>query len=169
VELRPGLTWEDVSVLSGQWPGSFVVKGPLGPDGARAAISAGADGLHLSTHGGRQLDRAVPPVEMLPDVREAVGDAPVIIVDSGIRYGTEVAVAVALGADAAAIGRAYLSGLMAAAKPAWSGLWRCSRPSSGAHCNCSVLRRWPSCAGAAIGCCGAAPSSQRSLLSSAAC
>jgi L-lactate dehydrogenase (cytochrome) len=113
-QFDPALTWDDVARLRDRWPGALLVKGPLGPEGALAALAAGADGLHLSTHGGRQLDRAVPPVEVLPDVREAVGEEAAIIVDSGVRHGTDIAVAVGLGADAAAIGRAYLYGLMAA-------------------------------------------------------
>jgi L-lactate dehydrogenase (cytochrome) len=113
-QFDPRLTWDDVAVLRAQWPGSLVVKGALGPEGALAALAAGADGVHLSNHGGRQLDRVVPPIELLPDVREAVGEEATIIVDSGIRHGTDIAVAIALGADAAAIGRAYLYGLMVA-------------------------------------------------------
>jgi L-lactate dehydrogenase (cytochrome) len=111
-QFDPSLTWEDVASLREQWPGSLVVKGALSPEGARAAVAAGADGLHLSNHGGRQLDRAVPPVDLLPEVRDAVGEETTIIVDSGIRHGTDIAIAVALGADAAGIGRAYLYGLM---------------------------------------------------------
>lgn len=111
------LTWEDVAQLREQWPGTLIVKGPLGPRGAREAVAAGADGLHLSNHGGRQLDRIAPPVELLSEVREAVGDGTTIIVDSGIRHGIDLAIAIALGADAGAIGRAYLYGLMAAGEP----------------------------------------------------
>lgn len=110
----PSLTWNDVAEVRGWWPGALIVKGALGPDGAREAVAAGADGLHLSSHGGRQLDRVVPPIDLLPVVREAVGEQTTIIVDSGIRHGADLAVAVALGADAGAVGRAYLYGLMAA-------------------------------------------------------
>jgi L-lactate dehydrogenase (cytochrome) len=109
----PSLSWDDVAELRSQWPGSLVVKGPLSADGARAAVAAGADGVHLSNHGGRQLDRVMPPIELVSDVREAIGASATIVVDSGIRHGTDLAVAVALGADAGAIGRAYLYGLMA--------------------------------------------------------
>jgi L-lactate dehydrogenase (cytochrome) len=108
------LTWEDVAQLRAQWPGALIVKGPLGPAGAREATAAGADGLHMSNHGGRQLDRIAPPVELIQEVREAVGEETTIILDSGIRHGIDLAVAIALGADAGAIGRAYLYGLMAA-------------------------------------------------------
>jgi L-lactate dehydrogenase (cytochrome) len=108
------LTWSDISTVREQWPGALLIKGTFGPQGAREALAAGADGLHLSAHGGRQLDRLVPPLELLPEVREAVGEDIALIVDSGIRHGSDIAVAVALGADAAAIGRAYLYGLMVA-------------------------------------------------------
>jgi L-lactate dehydrogenase (cytochrome) len=110
----PSLTWSDISTVREEWPGALLIKGAFGPEGAREALAAGVDGLHLSAHGGRQLDRLVPPVELLPEVRQAVGDDVTIVVDSGIRHGSDVAVAIALGADAAAIGRAYLYGLMAA-------------------------------------------------------
>ncbi|MGO8684819.1 MAG: alpha-hydroxy acid oxidase [Thermoleophilia bacterium] len=107
------LTWSDVAAVREQWPGAFVVKGALDPRGAREAIATGADGVHLSNHGGRQLDRVAPPIDLLASVREAVGEETTIIVDSGIRHGTDLAIAVALGADAGAVGRAYLYGLMA--------------------------------------------------------
>jgi L-lactate dehydrogenase (cytochrome) len=112
-QFDPSLTWDDVAELRSQWPGSLVVKGALSADGAREALAAGADGVHLSNHGGRQLDRVVPPIELVSEVREAIGPSATIVVDSGIRHGTDLAVAVALGADAGAIGRAYLYGLMA--------------------------------------------------------
>jgi L-lactate dehydrogenase (cytochrome) len=110
---NPAITWDDIAELRANWPGRLMIKGPLGPADAARAISLGADGLQLSNHGGRQLDRAVPPVAMIADVREAVGPEPVVLVDSGVRHGSDIAVAVALGADACAIGRAYLYGLMA--------------------------------------------------------
>jgi L-lactate dehydrogenase (cytochrome) len=112
-QFDPTVTWEDLEVLRGRWPGRLLVKGPLGADDARRALAAGADGVHLSNHGGRQLDRLVPPVRTLRAVREAVGRGATIVVDSGIRHGADLAVAVALGADAGAVGRAYLYGLMA--------------------------------------------------------
>jgi L-lactate dehydrogenase (cytochrome) len=71
------------------------------------------DGVQLSNHGGRQLDRCVAPVELIAPVREAVGASFTVLVDSGVRHGADVAVAIALGADAAVLGRAYLYGLMA--------------------------------------------------------
>ena len=76
------------------------------------AVSLGADGLQLSNHGGRQLDRAVSPIDLVAPVRESVGPDVSLLVDSGVRHGSDIAVALALGADACAIGRAYLYGLM---------------------------------------------------------
>lgn len=113
-QFDPTVTWEDVERLRGQWPGQLVVKGVIGPEDARRAERIGIDGIHLSNHGGRQLDRLVAPIDILQLVRDAVGDSLTIIVDSGIRHGADLATAIALGADAGAIGRAYLYGLMAA-------------------------------------------------------
>jgi L-lactate dehydrogenase (cytochrome) len=110
---NPGIDWDDIAELRARWPGKLVIKGPLGPADARLAVSAGADGLQLSNHGGRQLDRAVPPVDLIAAVRATVGPEVSVLVDSGIRHGSDIAVALALGADACAIGRAYLYGLMA--------------------------------------------------------
>jgi L-lactate dehydrogenase (cytochrome) len=111
------ITWDNIAELRERWPGQLIVKGPLGPADARHAVSVGADGLQLSNHGGRQLDRAVPPVRLIAPVREAVGPDVAVLADSGVRHGSDIAVAVALGADACAIGRAYLYGLMAGGEP----------------------------------------------------
>ena len=110
---NPAITWDDIAELRARWPGKLVIKGPLGPADARLAIAAGADGLQLSNHGGRQLDRAVPPADTIRAIRETVGPDVSVLVDSGIRHGSDIAVALALGADGCAIGRAYLYGLMA--------------------------------------------------------
>lgn len=112
-QFDPTVDWEDIAEIRRLWPGPMLVKGTLGPEAAVAAIGAGADGVHLSNHGGRQLDRTIPPIDLVADVRAAVGDGATIVVDSGIRHGTDLAIAVALGADAGGIGRAYLYGLMA--------------------------------------------------------
>jgi L-lactate dehydrogenase (cytochrome) len=110
---NPAITWDDIAELRARWPGRLVVKGPLGPEDAARAVSVGADGVQLSNHGGRQLDRTVPPVTMIAAVRDTVGPDISVLVDSGIRHGSDIVVALALGADACAIGRAYLYGLMA--------------------------------------------------------
>jgi L-lactate dehydrogenase (cytochrome) len=113
----PSITWDDIASLRERWPGKLIIKGTLGAADARRAVEAGADGVQLSNHGGRQLDRAVAPVDLVAEVREAVGPGPCVLVDSGIRHGADLAVAVALGADAGVIGRAYLYGLMAGGEP----------------------------------------------------
>jgi L-lactate dehydrogenase (cytochrome) len=110
----PSLTWDDLEDIRARWPGKLLVKGPLGPADAARAAAAGADGIHLSNHGGRQLDRCVPTIDLVRPVREAVGDGVAVIVDSGIRHGADVAVAIARGADLCVVGRGYLYGLAAA-------------------------------------------------------
>jgi L-lactate dehydrogenase (cytochrome) len=110
----PTLSWDDLDDFRARWPGKLVVKGPLGPDDAVRAVAAGVDGIHLSNHGGRQLDRCVPAIDLVRPVREAVGEQVAVVVDSGIRHGSDVAVAIARGADICMIGRGYLYGLAAA-------------------------------------------------------
>jgi L-lactate dehydrogenase (cytochrome) len=107
------LNWSDISDLRSRWPGRLLLKGPVGAADARRALELGVDGVQLSNHGGRQLDRTVAPVDLIAPVREAVGPSFTVLVDSGVRHGADVAIALALGADAAVLGRAYLYGLMA--------------------------------------------------------
>jgi L-lactate dehydrogenase (cytochrome) len=109
----PSINWSDLADLRSRWTGKLVIKGPLGPADARRAVELGVDGIQLSNHGGRQLDRAVAPVDLIAPVRQAVGPSVTLLVDSGIRHGADVVVALALGADAGVLGRAYLYGLMA--------------------------------------------------------
>lgn len=113
----PSVTFEDVSALREQWDGALVIKGLQRVDDARRAVDAGADGVVLSNHGGRQLDRAVTPLELLPDVVEAVGDRADVYIDTGVLHGADIVAAVALGATAVLTGRAYLYGLMAGGQP----------------------------------------------------
>jgi L-lactate dehydrogenase (cytochrome) len=113
----PSITWDDIADLRSRWNGKLVIKGPLGVADARRAVDLGADGIQLSNHGGRQLDRAVAPVDLIAPVRDAVGPAVSILVDSGVRHGADVVTALALGADAAVLGRAYVYGLMAGGEP----------------------------------------------------
>jgi L-lactate dehydrogenase (cytochrome) len=111
-QFDPRLGWEDLEELRRRWPRKLLLKGPISADDAERALAAGVDGLHLSNHGGRQLDRTVPTLAMLSSVRERVGPEPFVIVDSGIRGGADLAVAIGRGADAGGIGRVYLYGLM---------------------------------------------------------
>ncbi|HSB88064.1 MAG TPA: alpha-hydroxy acid oxidase [Ilumatobacteraceae bacterium] len=108
------LNWADVEKLRARWEGPLLLKGPIGPADARRALDLGVSGLHLSNHGGRQLDRCAAPIDLLAPLRAAVGDDVPIVVDSGVRSGADVAVAVALGADMAFIGRSYVYAVAAA-------------------------------------------------------
>jgi L-lactate dehydrogenase (cytochrome) len=105
------LSWDDIAWLRREWPGPLLLKGLVSPSDAVKAREIGVDGIHLSNHGGRQLDQAVAPIDLLGPVREAVGSEFTLLVDSGLRSGVDVAIALALGADAAFIGRPYLWGL----------------------------------------------------------
>ena len=109
----PSATLDDVARLRSEWDRTLLVKGIQHVDDARRVIEAGADGIVLSNHGGRQLDRAPVPLEQLPSIRDALGTEPRILVDGGFRSGADIAAAVGLGADAVMVGRAYLYGLMA--------------------------------------------------------
>jgi L-lactate dehydrogenase (cytochrome) len=109
----PAVSLDDLSWLRERWNGTLVVKGVMRVDDARELAPRGIDGLVVSNHGGRQLDRAVTPLEVLPEIVEAVGGQVEILVDGGVRSGADVVAAVGLGANAAMIGRAYLYGLMA--------------------------------------------------------
>ena len=108
------VTWDDARWLRETWGGKFAVKGISTPDDARRAIGIGADAVWVSNHGGRQLDTAPASIDTLPAIADAArGDAEIIL-DGGVRRGTDIVKALALGANAVAIGRAYLYGLAAA-------------------------------------------------------
>ena len=109
----PTITVADLEWLRSQWSGWLVVKGVQSVEDARIVASAGADAVHLSTHGGRQLDRAPLPFELLPRVREVLDPGVQVFVDGGVLSGPDIVACLAEGADAVAIGRAYLYGLMA--------------------------------------------------------
>ena len=109
----PALTVHDVEWLRGAWPGKLVIKGVQSVDDALRVVEAGADGVLLSNHGGRQLDRAPVPLELVEPTVQALGGRAEVLVDTGITSGGDIVAAVALGATAALVGRAYLYGLMA--------------------------------------------------------
>ncbi|HET6987661.1 MAG TPA: alpha-hydroxy acid oxidase [Kribbella sp.] len=109
----PTMTIEDLNWLRSIWSGPLIVKGIQTVEDARRVVDAGADAIVLSNHGGRQLDRAPTPLRILPDVRKAVGTDAEIYLDTGILSGADIVAAIALGADACLVGRAYLYGLMA--------------------------------------------------------
>jgi L-lactate dehydrogenase (cytochrome) len=108
-----GIPLDFLAWLRDNWPGKLVVKGISSVDDARLAYSVGADAVVLSNHGGRQLDRTVPPIEVVRRLRENVGADAEILLDSGIRSGLDVAIAIASGANSCLIGRPYLYGVMA--------------------------------------------------------
>lgn len=109
----PSLTFDDLAWVRSQWPGRFVVKGIQTLADARAVVDLGVDGIVLSNHGGRQLDRAPVPFRLLPEVARDVGRDTEILLDTGIMSGADIVAAIALGARCTLIGRAYLYGLMA--------------------------------------------------------
>ncbi|MBB3114895.1 alpha-hydroxy acid oxidase [Corynebacterium bovis] len=109
----PTLTFDDLDWLRKEWPGNLVCKGLQSVEDTQRVLEHGVDGVILSNHGGRQLDRAPVPLHLLPAVREAVGPDVTIGVDTGIMDGADVIAAVSQGADFCLIGRAYLYGLMA--------------------------------------------------------
>lgn len=110
----PSVTFDDLAWFRTVWPGAIVVKGVQRVDDAQRCADLGVEGIVVSNHGGRQLDRATTTLELLPLLVEAVGDRTEVFLDGGIRNGADVVAALALGARAVLIGRAYLYGLMAA-------------------------------------------------------
>jgi len=109
----PTMTMADLEWIRSRWDGPLVIKGIQTVPDARAVVDAGADALVLSNHGGRQLDRAPVPLRLLPETVAAVGDRAEVLLDTGVMTGGDVVAAVALGAKAVLVGRAYLYGLMA--------------------------------------------------------
>ena len=107
------LTWDDAAWLAEQWDGPFVIKGMATATDAKNAVEIGASAAMLSNHGGRQLDSSPAPFDCIAPIRDAVGDGLELIVDGGVRRGTHILKALAMGADACSIGRPYLYGLAA--------------------------------------------------------
>ncbi len=113
-QFDPALSWDDVDWLHSIWDGPVVLKGIQTVADAGRAVDAGVAGIALSNHGGRQLDDAPSPIELVEPVVQAVGGSVTVICDGGIRRGSDIVKALALGADACSVGRAYLYGLGAA-------------------------------------------------------
>ncbi|HWB65662.1 MAG TPA: alpha-hydroxy-acid oxidizing protein, partial [Mycobacteriales bacterium] len=107
----PANTWADLAWVREHWDGPIALKGVLHPDDARRAVDAGMDGIVVSNHGGRQIDGEIASLEALPEVVAAVGDQIDVLLDSGVRTGSDVIKAVALGAKAVLLGRPYIYGL----------------------------------------------------------
>jgi len=108
---NPALTWDDLAFLREHTGLPILLKGVLHPDDARRAVDVGMDGVVVSNHGGRQVDGAIAAVDALPGVVEAVAGAVPVLMDSGVRTGSDVIKAVALGAAAVLLGRPYVHGL----------------------------------------------------------
>src|SRR4051812_40383214 len=107
----PAKTWDDLVWLRDQWDGPIALKGVLHPDDAVQAADAGIDGVIVSNHGGRQIDGEIASLDALPEVVSAVGDRMTVLLDSGVRTGSDIIKALALGAKAVLIGRPYVYGL----------------------------------------------------------
>jgi len=114
---RAVVTWEDLRWLRKLWPGPLVVKGVLTGEDARRAIDGGADGIVVSNHGGRQLDTVSASLRALPEVVAAVNGQAEVLMDGGVRRGSDIVKAICMGARAALVGRAYAYGLGAAGYP----------------------------------------------------
>ncbi len=110
----PSVTAKDVAWIQSEWGGPVIVKGIQTVADAREMKKLGVQGIVLSNHGGRQMDRGTTPLELLPEVRKAVGDSMEVYIDGAVLYGGDVLAAVALGATGVLVGRPYLYGLMAA-------------------------------------------------------
>ncbi len=111
--MDPTISYDDLDVIRGMWPGKIVVKGVQNVTDAARLVDLGVDGIVLSNHGGRQLDRAPIPFHLLPKVVREVGKDATVMVDTGIMNGADIVASIALGAKFTLIGRAYLYGLMA--------------------------------------------------------
>jgi L-lactate dehydrogenase (cytochrome) len=112
----PSITVKDIAWLRKNWKGKILVKGVQSVEDAKLLTKTGIDGIILSTHGGRQLDKAPVPLELLPQVKKAVGKNMKVFLDGGIMSGSDILAAIAFGADAVFVGRAYLYGIMAGGK-----------------------------------------------------
>jgi len=113
IAMSPALSWEHVDMLRAETSLPILLKGVLHPEDAKIALAHGVDGLLLSNHGGRQLDTAPATIDLLPEMVEAVGGAIPVLLDGGVRRGTDVAKAIALGAAAVGVGRPIVWGLAA--------------------------------------------------------
>ncbi len=115
-QFDPALSWKDVEWIKKIWPGKLILKGILDVDDAKTAVKLGADAIVVSNHGGRQLDGAPSSISALPAIADAVGSDTEVLFDGGIRTGADIMRALALGARACLIGRAYIYGLGAGGK-----------------------------------------------------
>ena len=110
-EMRGAFTWDEVKMYRDRWKGALIVKGILHPQDAEMAVSLGVDGIVVSNHGGRQIEALPAPIDALPAIARQIGKRATVLVDSGVRSGSDVVRACALGAAAAFAGKAFLWGL----------------------------------------------------------
>jgi L-lactate dehydrogenase (cytochrome) len=113
-EIDPSVNWKDIEAFRARWKGPMLLKGVVSTRDVKTALDAGVNGFIVSNHGGRQLDYAPSSIEVLPEIVDACGDRAEVFLDSGIRRGSDIVKAVALGAKAVLIGRPYVYGLGAA-------------------------------------------------------
>lgn len=111
------MTWKDAEWIASEWGGPFAIKGLSTAGDARRAVDHGASAVWISNHGGRQIDTSVPVLDLVPEIREAVGAGIEVVADGGVRRGSHVLKLIARGASSVAIGRAYLYGLAAGGEP----------------------------------------------------
>jgi L-lactate dehydrogenase (cytochrome) len=111
--MDPTISYEDLKVIREIWPGKLVVKGVQNITDSKKLVDSGVDGIILSNHGGRQLDRAPIPFHLLPKVVKEVGKDVTVMIDTGIMNGADIVASIAMGAKFTLVGRAYLYGLMA--------------------------------------------------------
>ena len=110
-EMRGAFTWDEVRMYRDRWKGTLVVKGILHPQDAETAVSLGVDGIVVSNHGGRQVEALPASIDAVPAIARQVGKRATVLMDSGVRSGSDVVRACALGASAAFAGKAFLWGL----------------------------------------------------------
>ena len=112
-QFDPSVTWEEAKEIASMWGGPFAIKGVMNSADAERAIEIGASAIVISNHGGRQLDSAAAPIDVLPGIAKTVDKRVEILIDGGIRRGSDIIKAIALGADACLIGRPWVYGLAA--------------------------------------------------------
>ncbi len=116
-QFSPAVSWSDLDWYRSVWPGPIAVKGIMSVEDAREAVAHGVEAILISNHGGRQLDSLPSPISLLPEIVEAVGDRTEVILDGGVRRGTDVVKALALGARACMVGKAFNYAVSAAGQP----------------------------------------------------
>jgi L-lactate dehydrogenase (cytochrome) len=139
--VNPANDWRDLDWVRGIWKGPIVVKGVLDPEDARLALAHGAEGISVSNHGGRKLDGAPSAISALPAIVDAVGDRATVLMDGGVRRGHDIVKALALGAKACLIGRAFAYGLGASGQ---TGVEQAIRILEGELCEAMMLLGCPS-------------------------